>query len=166
MKKQNKRLFSFLPRLAVAVLAATLWLPAAQADYSQHAGSEAFVDKMVEKHGFDRAWVEGILRQAEKKQSILDAMARPAESVMTWGRYRKIFIQESRINQGVKFWKEHRETLARAEKTYGVPASMIVGIIGVETRYVDNKGSFRVVDALTTLGFDFPRRSAFFRNST
>lgn len=134
----------------------------ASADYSKHDKAAAFVDKVVEKHSFDRDWVVGILRQAEKKQSILDAMSRPAESVMTWGRYRKIFIQDSRVKQGAEFWREHADTLARAEKEFGVPAEMIVGIIGVETRYGRNKGSYRVIDALATLGFDFPRRSTFF----
>lgn len=163
VNKHNKGIFrKFIPRLAATALAALMAMPGAWADYSGHAGSQAFVNKMVEKHGFDREWVQGILSQAEKKQSILDAMSRPAESVMTWGRYRKIFIQESRINLGAKFWKEHRETLERAEKTYGVPAWMIVGIIGVETRYGSNMGSYRVVDALATLGFDYPRRSEFF----
>lgn len=163
MNKHTKGIFGkIILRLAGVTLAALMAMPGAWADYSDHAGSQAFVDKMVEKHGFDREWVKGILSQAEKKQSILDAMSRPAESVMTWGRYRKIFIQESRINLGAKFWDKHRETLALAEKTYGVPAWMIVGIIGVETRYGSNMGSYRVVDALATLGFDYPRRSAFF----
>jgi len=150
-------------RLRHAFAATLLALPAlASADYRQHALADEFVNKMVEEHSFDRDWVEGILAEAEKKQSIIDAMERPAESVMTWGRYRKIFIQDSRIDQGVAFWKEHADTLARAEKEFGVPAEMIVGIIGVETRYGRNKGSYRVVDALATLGFDFPRRSKFF----
>ena len=162
MKKHNKRRIRFIRPLLGSVLALVLLTPPAMADYSQHAGSEAFVNKMVDKHGFDRQWVVDLLSQAEKKQSILDAMSRPAESVMTWGRYRNIFIQESRINMGVKFWRDHRETLERAEKVYGVAPWMIVGIIGVETRYGDNMGSYRVVDALATLGFDYPRRSEFF----
>ncbi len=156
----SKLISTPLRGIAAALLLA---LPvAAAADYSQHEKAAAFVDKMVDKHSFDRDWVVGILKQAEKKQSIIDAMERPAESVMTWERYRKIFIQESRVKQGVQFWREHADTLARAEKEFGVPAEMIVGIIGVETRYGRNKGSYRVVDALATLGFDFPRRSTFF----
>ncbi|WP_372865377.1 lytic murein transglycosylase B [Spongiibacter sp.] len=155
------KLISTPLRRAAAALLLVAPLGAA-ADYSQHEKAAAFVDKMVEKHSFDRDWVVSLLTAAEKKQSIIDAMERPAESVMTWGRYRKIFIQDSRINQGVDFWREHADTLARAEKEFGVPAEMIVGIIGVETRYGRNKGSYRVVDALATLGFDFPRRSTFF----
>jgi membrane-bound lytic murein transglycosylase B len=160
----NIKRYHFLKKVSLlGSIALSLMLPAAaSADYSSHPDASAFVDKMVEKHGFERQWVETLLGQAEKKQSILDAIARPAESVMTWGRYRKIFIQDTRIEQGVAFWKEHEAALQRAEAEYGVPASMIVGIIGVETRYGRNKGSYRVVDALATLGFDFPKRSKFF----
>jgi membrane-bound lytic murein transglycosylase B len=160
--KTHSKFKAMIKQLLGVAMANMMLLPAVYADYSKHPGSEAFIKTMVEKHQFDREWVVHILQQAEPKQSILDAMSRPAESVMTWGRYRKIFIQDSRIDQGVEFWKEHRETLARAEREYGVPASMIVGIIGVETRFGRNKGSYRVVDALATLGFDFPRRSTFF----
>lgn len=161
VKIQNKQRHT-VKKLLGGALAALLISTTAQADYSSNPGAEAFIKTMVEKHNFDRDWVLAILKQAEPKQSILDAMSRPAESVMTWGRYRNIFIQDSRITQGVQFWKEHREELARAEKVSGVPASMIVGIIGVETRFGRNMGSYRVVDALATLGFDFPRRSTFF----
>ncbi|GAA4106790.1 lytic murein transglycosylase B [Zhongshania borealis] len=161
MKKQNKLKVMF-KQLCGGMAAALLLTGPSLADYSAHPGAEAFVNKMVEKHNFDRDWVVSMLKGAEPKQSILDAMSRPAESVMTWGRYRKIFIQDSRVAQGAEFWQEHRTTLARAEREYGVPASMIVGIIGVETRFGRNKGSYRVVDALATLGFDFPRRSTFF----
>jgi membrane-bound lytic murein transglycosylase B len=161
VKIQNKHRHMF-KKIFSAAVAALLITSAAQADYSSHPGAAAFVKTMVEEHNFDRDWVLAILKQSEAKQSILDAMSRPAESVMTWERYRKIFIQDSRVTQGVEFWKEHLEELTRAEKQFGVPASMIVGIIGVETRYGRNKGSFRVVDALATLGFDFPRRSSFF----
>ena len=161
MKNQYK-LTTKIKQLCGGVATALLLASPSLADYSAHPGSEAFIKTMVEKHNFDRDWVIGVLKQAEPKQSILDAMSRPAESVMTWGRYRKIFIQDSRVDQGAEFWREHRATLARAEREYGVPASMIVGIIGVETRYGRNKGSYRVVDALATLGFDFPRRSSFF----
>ncbi|MBQ0796113.1 MAG: lytic murein transglycosylase B [Zhongshania sp.] len=161
VKIQNKQK-NILKKLFGGAAAALLISAAAHADYSSHPGAAAFVKTMVEKHNFDRDWVLAILKQAEPKQSILDAMSRPAESVMTWGRYRNIFIQDSRVTQGVEFWTEHREALARAEKEFGVPASMIVGIIGVETRYGRNTGSYRVVDALATLGFDFPRRATFF----
>lgn len=135
---------------------------AVQADYSQHPEAQAFVDKVVEQHGFERDWVLDILSKAERKDSILEAIARPAEKRLEWRDYRKIFITDKRIKQGVEFWKKHRRTLAIAEAEYGVPAEVIVAIIGVETYYGRITGSYRVVDALATLGFDYPKRAKFF----
>ena len=146
----------------VLSLAALLNPPAATASYLDNENARTFTNKMVKDHGFERAWVEQLLAQAERKQSILDAISRPAEGTMEWKNYRKIFIQDSRIDQGVEFWREHRKTLERAEKQYGVPASIIVAIIGVETRYGRHMGSYRVLDALATLGFDYPKRGKFF----
>ena len=132
------------------------------ADYSQHPDARKFVDRMVSEHEFERTEVEKILKSASRQQSIIDAMNRPAERVKPWKDYRKIFIQEKRIDQGVQFWLDNRETLDRASKEYSVAPEVIVAIIGVETFYGRIKGSYRVVDALTTLSFDYPKRSAFF----
>jgi membrane-bound lytic murein transglycosylase B len=136
----------------------------AQADYSQHKGVQAFVDSMVTQHQFDRKALEDIFSQAEKKESILKAIARPAEKRLEWKGYRKIFLTKDRIKKGKAFLKEHAETFARAEAKYGVPKNIIASIIGVETRYGHNKGSYRVVDALSTLAFDYPPRSKFFKS--
>src|SRR5690606_14913137 len=87
----------------------------------------------------------------------------PAERVKPWKEYRPIFITDSRIAQGVDFWRQNEEALARAEQVYGVPAEVIVAIIGVETFYGRNTGNYRVIDALSTLGFDYPPRQPFFR---
>jgi len=134
----------------------------AKKGYATHPEAVAFIQEMTGQ-GFEKDWLVGVLNQARKQQSILKAMSRPAERRLTWGEYRKIFLGQKRINQGVEFWKQHQETLARAEKMYGVPAEIIVAIIGVETRYGRNMGSYRVLDALTTLGFDYPKRAPFFR---
>ena len=134
----------------------------AHASYMGHEKAGAFVDKMVADHGFDRAYVESLIANAERKQSILDAISRPAEKTKTWGEYRKIFLGEKRIKQGKQFLQEHQATLARAEQEFGVPANIIAAIIGVETRYGRYKGSYRVLDALATLAFDYPPRSKFF----
>jgi len=107
--------------------------------------------------------VRSVLAKAERKQSILDAISRPAEKRLDWGEYRAIFIEPKRIAQGVEFWKEHRTTLERAQQTYGVPPEIILAIMGVETRFGRITGNYRVLDALATLGFDFPRRAEFFR---
>lgn len=151
---------AWLARLAGIVLIA---MPVhASADYSAHSNAAAFIDMVVEKHELNRDWVSTLLTDAERKESILEAISRPAEKALVWHEYADIFLTESRLKGGLAFWQKHRETLARAEARFGVPAQVIVAIIGVETRYGGNMGSYRVLDALATLGFDYPKRSAFF----
>ncbi|MDX1452371.1 MAG: lytic murein transglycosylase B [Oleiphilaceae bacterium] len=133
------------------------------ANYLEHPEVAGFIREMVAEHEFDQASLEQLFAQAEKKQSILDAIARPAEKRLEWKGYRKIFLTEDRIAKGRAFVKEHAETLARAERELGVPPHIIAAIIGVETRYGRHKGSYRVIDALSTLAFDYPPRSKFFR---
>lgn len=130
--------------------------------YGAHPMASAFVDKMVSEHGFDRAYMEAAMVSATRKQTILDAIARPAEKTKTWGQYRKIFVTEKRTRLGREFMETYADTLARAELEFGVPANVISAIIGVETRYGRQKGNYRVLDALATLSFDYPRRSKFF----
>lgn len=125
---------------------------------------EPFIDEMVEKHDFDRQHLESVFAEVEVKDSILKAIARPAERAKPWYEYRQIFIQDRRIRGGVIFWQQHHEALAEAEKRYGVPAEIIVSILGVETNYGGNVGGFRVIDALSTLAFQYPPRSKFFRS--
>ncbi len=132
------------------------------ADYAQHPDAQVLIDELVSE-GFDGAAVKQVLAAAQRQESILTAISRPAEKRLTWGEYRNIFIQSQRIDQGVDFWNQYGDVLARAEATYGVPAEIIVAIIGVETRYGRNMGGYRVVDALSTLGFDYPKRAKFFR---
>ncbi|MBV0932434.1 lytic murein transglycosylase B [Marinobacterium weihaiense] len=130
--------------------------------YDQHPLADEVVTELVAE-GFEADAVRAVLAKAERKQSILDAISRPAERRLTWGEYRKIFVEPRRIKQGVAFWNKHADALQRAEETYGVPAEIIVSIIGVETRYGRIMGRYRVLDALTTLGFDYPKRADFFR---
>lgn len=122
-----------------------------------------FVDEMVKKYDFSAPALLAEFAQVEKKDSILKAMSRPAEKVKPWHEYRNIFIKPKRIKDGIAFWQKHQKVLAEAEKTYGVPAEIIVSIIGVETFYGRITGSYRVMDALSTLAFDYPKRAAFFR---
>lgn len=130
---------------------------------SEHSAVAPFVEEMRVEYGFDPEHVRRLLANAERKEAILAAISRPAERVRPWHEYRKIFITDKRIADGVAFWNEHAETLARAEEVYGVEPEIILAIIGVETSYGGNKGSYRVIDALTTLGFDYPPRADFFR---
>lgn len=134
----------------------------ANADYSAHPSASAFIERMVSEHGFDKAYVEGILKNAKKQQAILDAISRPAEKTLVWKEYKNIFLDEKRVQQGAEFWRENKSTLERASKEFGVAEEIIVAIIGVETRYGRNKGGYRVIDALCTLGFDYEPRATFF----
>ncbi|MCF6289107.1 MAG: lytic murein transglycosylase B [Proteobacteria bacterium] len=123
---------------------------------------DTFIKNTAKNNNLDEKAVRAIIEQAKKKQSIIDAMNRPAEKQKQWHEYRAIFLQEKRINQGVDFWKKHQETLTKVSKESGVPIEIIVAIIGVETNYGGNKGSHRVLDALYTLAFYYPKRSTFF----
>ncbi|MEL6368150.1 MAG: lytic murein transglycosylase B [Pseudomonadota bacterium] len=122
-----------------------------------------FIDEMVEQEGFSRAELTSLLAGAKSQTKILEAMRRPAEKSKPWHEYRDIFIQDKRIDAGVAFWDEHADTIARISEETGVPGEILVGIIGVETYYGRITGSYRVLDALATLGFDYPPRAKFFR---
>jgi len=124
---------------------------------------EAFIDSMVEQHDFDREEIRDTLGAAEVKQSFLDAIARPAEKTKSWAEYRKIFITPERIQAGAQFWADNEDALRQVSESTGVPMEMLVGIIGVETYFGRITGSFRVLDALSTLAFSYPPRAKFFR---
>ncbi|KFZ31545.1 lytic murein transglycosylase [Pseudidiomarina salinarum] len=130
------------------------------ADQTQH---QAFIDELVEQHQFSRAEVTGLLAQAQLNNDVLEAIQRPWEA-KPWHQYHPIFLTEKRLDAGLRFWNEHAETLARAEQEYGVPAEVIVAIIGVETFYGSYLGNYPVLDALYTLGFHYPPRASFFRS--
>ncbi|MCH9755728.1 MAG: lytic murein transglycosylase B [Gammaproteobacteria bacterium] len=123
--------------------------------------AQLFIQKMADKHGFKRADVAKALKESEFKPRIVELMNQPYEK-KTWDVYRAIFLTPERLDGGVKFWHDNQESLARAEKKFGVPASMIVAILGVETRYGEKQGTYRVLDALSTLAFYYPKRSAYF----
>jgi membrane-bound lytic murein transglycosylase B len=128
---------------------------AAWADYSEHPDAVKFSQTMVERHQFESADVERWLQDAVRVDSIIAAMQRPAEKVKPWHQYKKHFINDLRIARGVEFWSANRANLERAEREFGVDPAIIVSIIGVETNYGRNVGSFRVIDALSTLAFDY-----------
>ncbi|GHC18907.1 murein transglycosylase [Kushneria pakistanensis] len=123
--------------------------------------ARAMVDRLVDA-GLDRRELTTTLAQASRQQKIIDAISKPAERHLRWDQYRDIFIKPERVAGGVDFIRAHRDAMARAEQEYGVPREIIAAIIGVETWYGRHTGSYRVVDALTTLAFDYPPRSDFF----
>ena len=146
--------------LALALVASP---PAALADsYSDQPEVQAFIDMMVDKHGFEQEQLVAVFNEAKRREDILELMRKPAEKRLKWYEYRKIFLTAGRIDGGVDFWKENLDALNKAEATYGVAPQIIVAIIGVETRYGGNTGRHRVIDALSTLAFDYPPRSEFF----
>ncbi|MDJ0926827.1 MAG: lytic murein transglycosylase B [Gammaproteobacteria bacterium] len=122
-----------------------------------------FVEQLVAEYDFERSYVESVLAGGDTQQKILDAMRRPAEKTKAWYEYRAIFITPKRIEAGAAFLAEHTARLQRIAEETGVPAEVMAAIVGVETFYGRRTGSFRVIDALGTLAFDYPPRSRFFR---
>ncbi len=122
-----------------------------------------FIEEMEQRHGYPPSELRAILAQAKVLPKVIELISRPAEA-KPWYAYRPIFLNETRISKGVEFWELHRETLERAEAVYGVPAEIIVAIIGVETLYGERAGRIRVIDSLVTLGFRYPKRAKFFRS--
>jgi membrane-bound lytic murein transglycosylase B len=122
----------------------------------------AFIDNMVSKHDFDRAALSEILAGAQIDQRVLDAISRPAERVVPWYDYRKIFMNDTRIQGGVAFWREHADTIAAVADEHGVDPAMIVAIVGIESLFGQRMGTYRVLDSLSTLAFAYPRRASFF----
>ena len=131
--------------------------------YDKRDDVRAFIDELARQHGFSRATLRRWFRDARYQPRIVAAMQRPFVEPPKWYEYAPQFLSAERIDGGVAFWREHAAALARAERDFGVPPEIVVAIIGVETFYGRNVGSYRVIDALTTLAFDYPRRATFFR---
>ncbi len=152
------RLLKLIIPLVLALNAAA----AAASPESREAAVSAFVDEMVRKHGFDQKELMAVMRGASFRGDIIQAMEKPAES-KAWYQYRPIFVTEARSRAGAAFWKENAALLDKAQKTYGVDPQIIVAIIGVETLYGRYAGKHRVLDAISTLAFGYPKRAEFFR---
>jgi len=153
--------------LAIAcwVLAVSSFLSTSvYANYAQRAEVKQFINEMVNEHGFDRTYLEKQFASAERLDDVLESIAKPAERVLTWKQYRPIFVTSKRSTKGKKFIAEYNDVLQRAEKEYGVPVDIIAAIIGVESYYGKHTGKYTIFDSLTTLGFDYPPRSAFFKS--
>ncbi|MFL1404120.1 lytic murein transglycosylase B [Marinobacter sp. M1N3S26] len=144
----------FLPALAQAT----------SEGYTDRPEFDDFVDSMVREHGFDADKLSQWLAEARHQERIIELISSPAEHTLQWHEYRTIFIKPERVAQGVDFLRQHQGAFDRAEEAFGVPREVIAAIIGVETWYGRYMGSYRVVDALSTLAFDYPPRSRFFRS--
>jgi len=134
------------------------------AGYAQRDDVREFIDDLAREHGFSRATLRNWFSDVRYQPKIVAAMQRPLVEPPKWYEYAPQFLSPARIDEGVAFYRAHEAALRRAETAFGVPAEIIVAIIGVETFYGRNTGNWRVVDALTTLAFDYPPRASFFRN--
>jgi len=152
--------------LAFALLSSASATADAAAD-ARYAGREdvrQFIAEMVDRHGFAGKELRKLFSQARFQPTIIKAITPPTEPrAKSWQAYRALFLTPQRIEAGIEFRERHREALSRAVELYGVPEEIIVAIIGVETVYGRNTGNYRVIDALTTLAFDYPPRAEFFR---
>ena len=134
------------------------------ADYSDREDVRAYVEELVNAHGFAKDKLLETFADAKHQPRIVEAMSRPAERRLKWYEYRRIFLKDERIAKGVEFWGENRQALNAAEENFKVAPEYVVAIIGVETYFGRIMGSHRVLDALSTLAFDYPPRAGFFRN--
>ena len=148
------------------VLAAVLFgaASASAASYARRDDVRQFISTMVQKHGFSKKQLESLFARVQAQPAVLKSMTLAPESSRAWQSYRAIFLNPVRIDAGVRFWSRHADALERASAEFGVPQEIILGIIGVETTYGRNMGSYRVIDTLTTLAFDSPNRGEFFRS--
>ena len=122
-----------------------------------------FISDMHTRHGFSTTYLQHIFAQARYQPEVIEKMTRPHEKKLSWVEYRKLFMTPETLNDGVAFWKKNALLLTQAEQTYGVPASLIVAILGVETLYGKHLGNFRAIDSLATLAFYYPPREKYFR---
>jgi membrane-bound lytic murein transglycosylase B len=152
-------------RAALAMLAGLTALSPgwARALDVERAEVREFIDEVAARDHFERAWVARVVAAADTKQSVIDAMTRPAERVKPWYAYRAIFVTDQRIREGREFYAAHRALLDEVATRTGVPAELITAILGIETFYGRETGRYRVLDALATLAFDYPPRASYFR---
>lgn len=148
----------------VASITALLLYGPVSADYPAREDVRAYVDELVAEHGFGKAALMETFADARHRPRIVEAMSRPAEKALKWHQYRNIFLKDKRIARGIDFWAENATALKAAETSFNVAPEYVVAIIGVETYFGRVMGSHRVLDALSTLAFDYPPRAGFFRN--
>jgi membrane-bound lytic murein transglycosylase B len=150
-----------LGALAAAVCTASF---AAQPGFVKRPEVQSFIADMSTRHGFVSAELESLFSRARFDPDVIRLITPKPPGERSWQRYRANFVNERRIAEGVRFRAENAAALARAESQYGVPADIVVAIIGIETEFGRHTGTFRVVDALATLAFDYPTRADFFRS--
>ncbi len=164
LRRAREAAHRILPALVLLACATSVCATSqSSTGYLQRDEFRSFVDRMVARHDFTSAELMSLFSHVKPRPDIIKAISNPAEA-KPWYQYRPIFVTQARALGGVEFWRAHAETLARAERVYGVPAQVIVAVIGVETRYGRHKGRYPVLEALSTLAFDYPERGRFFRS--
>src|SRR5258706_14832070 len=157
------RLVSAVSLAALACLAsAAAFADPAPANYAQRPEVRAFIDELVSERGFDAKTLRRLFAQVEYQSKVIEAISRPVIAPPKWYEFAPRFLSPERVDAGVAFWRAHEAALARADEEFGVPPEVIVAIIGVETYSGRYTGTYRVLDALTPLAFDSPRRAEFF----
>ena len=153
--------FTLTALLALTVLARPAAALQATAPFA-HEQLARFASRVARRDSLNRRWVLRVLERAREQPEIVEAMNRPAEHVLQWWQYRRIFLTPERISEGASFWRAHADALAQVGAEQGVAPRYIVAILGVETYYGRLAGTYRVLDALATLTFDYPSRRRFF----
>lgn len=150
--------------LTIFLLCSILQTTFAYADVNliRRSDVQAFINSMVNKHGFNKKELNTLFSEVKLRPQVMNHLKKPLE-VKPWYTYQMLFVNEWRIEHGVKFWNKYADALRRAETTYGVPASIIVATIGVETKYGQRTGEFRVIDSLSSIGFSDSSRAGYFR---
>jgi membrane-bound lytic murein transglycosylase B len=170
MHSHRRIVIALAAAIVVATSAVSHAAPRAKSPSSTASGYAArddvreFIDELAREHKFSRATLARWFSDVRYQPKIVAAMQRPFVEPPKWYEYAPQFLTTARIDEGVGFWREHEAALARAQAAFGVPPEIIVAIIGVETFYGRNTGGYRVIDALSTLAFDYPRRAAYFRD--
>lgn len=131
-------------------------------DLDKYPGLKPIITTLVKEHGFTETELLDVFGKVEYRDDVIKAINRPGEA-QPWHKYRLLFVTEQSANRGIRFWRQNARALIKAQKKYGVPAEIIVAIIGVETRYGRLKGRYKVINALTTLALGYSRRSEFFK---
>lgn len=154
-----------MKRLSLVLLALfSFHAQVARAGYAEREDVQAFIAEMQTRHGLDAERLTALFDKTQAIPFVLKAIAPPADpGIRSWQTYRQRFIEPRRIAAGLDFWRKHQTTLARAQALTGVPAEVIVAIIGIETIYGRNTGRFGTLAALATLAFDYPPRAELFR---
>lgn len=155
------RRFTFLAIIAIACVISCATF-AADDNFADRKDVKEFIQMMVKKHKFKEKQLVALFKKVEKRPQVIRSINAPLED-NPWHTYQMLFVSEWRIEHGVQFWNKYADTLKRAEKEFGVPASIIVATIGIETKYGQRTGEFRVMDSLSNLGFSDSRRAGFFR---